>query len=59
MSLESLERWVVLLNTGGIGVFAWVVHRTLVRALDGFTVAAVENGKMLAVLIDRVKRPDE
>jgi len=57
--LESLERWVVLLNTGGIGVFAWVVHRTLVRALDGFTVAAVENGKMLAVLIDRVKRPDE
>ena len=61
-----MERWALLVNTGGLGLFAWVVYhqlagmrRELRETIDKFTKTAQDNGRLLAVLHDRVHRKDE
>jgi len=53
----------VLVNTGGLALFSWVVYQQLrllriefVSSVQALTEAAQANGRMLAVLQDRVER---
>ena len=63
MKADLIEQWAVLVNTGGLALFSWVVYQQLrllriefVASVQALTEAAQANGRMLAVLQDRVER---